>query len=510
MRLPPALPLAVLVAALTLACSSDHAARAAAPAAFGDDDASRGDNDDWRPDDADGIPDDYVAPWPQGNVVPRDYDETPDAGPLRRKAEAYDLWHETYHQPFYGANVGAMFADDERTVVSSYYDWGDSSEWTGVHLASQATRYHVTGDPEAKANAIFIARALDGHLHVTGTPGYIARYRGKQDPLIYQGHAWCDADPSCHHVEDGPYAGDFWWGDTSRDMYSGWFFGMSLAYDLVDDEDTRTMIRQDVSEILLTFMAQKWTILDERGQPAGAGSPNVLPPFRISWLTVGYHMTGDPRIKAELQKWLRNESRTRLRLACVSFFNRYMDYFGNCLSHETWYNLLRLGKVYFSADDYGFLLDLYATQVDSFTRLSHNPWFNAVTMGQGGYEPGASPDPYQEQLVQDLTDFPPAPHFRYYLPPKDPSTFTVDPVSVVLHDLVVQYPALEPLLGDFQVQALDPFPVSGYCAADFIFQWSPFVIDACGEDNPRKVDPGVDYLIPYWLASYHGFLRKEM
>ncbi len=71
-------------------------------------------------------------------------------------------------------------------------------------------------------------------------------------------------------------------------------------------------------------------------------------------------------------------------------------------------------------------------------------------------------------------------------------------------------PILRDLIGDVQYQALDPFPVTGCCPADFIFQWSPFLIGECGEDIPQRVDPVVDYLIPYWLASYHGFVSKGM
>lgn len=465
-------------------------------------------SDDDTGDDDDTFADDYVAPWPQSNVVEDNYNETLTPGPLRQKVQEYDLWHLNHHQPFYGDTVGVIFADPERTTPSEYYDWGDSCEWTGLYLGSQAMRYHVTKDAQAKANAIRVVQALDGNLHITDTPGFIARYRGQQDPLIYQGDEWCAANDRCHQVDSGPYAGDFWWGETSRDMYSGWFFGMSLAYDLIDDEDTREMIRADVSEVLNTLLDHNWMILDEEGLPTNAG-PQVLPPFQISWLTVGYHITGEERIKTELQSWLLNKKRMILRIETISFFNRYMEYFGNCLAHETWYNLLRLAKVYFSPDDYAFLLDVFNTQVHGFTRLTHNPWFTGVYMGQGGYEPSAAKDEYQAQIEQDLGDFPAAPHFRYYLEAKDPSTYTLDPVSVFLHDLEDQFPFLRDLIGSVDYQALDPFPVTGYCSADFIFQWSPFVITACGEDNPQKVDPGVDFILPYWLASYHGFITKD-
>lgn len=514
----------VLLACLMLlsACADDDDADDPAGAADddSDDDADDdlddddADDDTWPPlpdDDADDdeeTPDDFIAQWPQSNIEDGDYDEAPSPGALREKADAYDRWHRDNHQPYHGAVVGVLFTGPDRTTVDRYYDWGDSSEWTGVYLVSQAMRYHVTGDPVAKENALRAAAALHGHLDVTDTDGFIARYRGAQEPSIYESDDWCDATDRCHHVETGPYAGDFWWGETSRDMYNGWFFGLGVAYDLIDDEPMRQTIRADVIEVLDTLMAQNWVILDEAGERTDA-APDVLPIFRMAWLTIGYHITGESRFADELRIWLRNARRSEIRFYSISFFNRYMEYYGNCLSHELWYNLLRLGKVYFSADDTAFLLDVFNNQSHAHVRLTHNPWFSGVYMGQGGYVPSTG-DAYQTQLEQDLSDFPSAPHARYHLDERDPSTYQLDPFSVFLHDLQVQYPFLDDLIGGVDYQALEAFPIPQQCASDFIFQRSPFTIGACGEDNPAMVDPGVDYLISYWLAAYHGYLTKEM
>jgi len=51
--------------------------------------------------------------------------------------------------------------------------------------------------------------------------------------------------------------------------------------------------------------------------------------------------------------------------------------------------------------------------------------------------------------------------------------------------------------------------MDGYCPAGFMFQWSPFTIEACGSDDPTKVHSGHDYLAAYWLASYYKFVTKE-
>ncbi len=450
--------------------------------------------------------DDYIAPWPQENIEEQNYNETLTAGYLREKAEAYDVNHVDNHQPFYGGAVHTKFTDDTRTVVQSYHGYGDSTIWTGTYLASQAFRYWVTGDAQAKTNVIKEVNALSGHLHVTGKTGFISRYWAPQDPTVYGGDDWCAASDRCHNIEEGTYAGDFWWGETSRDQYTGWFFGMCMAYDLVDDEDMRDIIRDDVAEVLDELISTDWMIIDEAGEPTDA-APNIMLGFRLSWLTSGYHITGAERFKTELQKLMLDSQRTGFKLSHIAFMNRYAQYYGNNLAHTNWYNILRLGRVYYSEDDYNFFLDLFNSQVHTFTKLSHNPWFNGVYMSMGGYEP-ARDDPHMDQLLEDLTDFKDCPKLEYYLPER--TGVAMDPFSVFMADLQEQWPWLAELMGDVDPQALEAFPVPQQCTSGFIFQRNPFQVEACGSDDPSMENSGTDYLISYWLSTYHKFLTKDL
>ncbi len=472
----------------------------------GDDDTvddDTGDDDTSDDDTADDDTDTYVAPWPQTNVEVQDYDETVSAGDRRLKAMDYDLWHEGNHQPFYGSTVGAKFTDDTRTTVDHYFDSGDSCIWTGTYLAGQAFRYYVTGDAQAKANAIRMVEALDGHLHITGRAGFIARYRGPQDTRIMPPD--CATQENCHVVNDGMYAGDFWQGNTSRDQYTGWFFGFSIAYDLVDDEDMRDMIRADVTEVMDELIANHWWIKDVDGLPTTAG-PNVLSVQQLTWSLIAYHITGEERFKAEVQRLVKDSARLFIVISDISFMNLYAQYYGNNLAHENFYNLLRLAKVYLSKADYEFLSDSFDNQIHTFTRLSHNAFFNTIFMSQGQYVPEAG-DPYQAQLEQDLGEFRDAPNFKYYI---DPETTELDPVSVFLDNLMEQYPFLKEIMGDVDPQAAEAFPVQLQCETDFLWQRSPFSIGPCGSDDPSSVQPGVDYIVAYWMASYHKFITKDM
>ena len=166
----------------------------------------------------------------------------------------------------------------QKLAVDGY---GDSTIWTGTYLGSQAFRYDVTADPQAKANVLRIVKPLSGHLRVTGATGYISRYWAPKDSLGYYGDEWCSQSDRCHKVDTGPFARDFWWGQTSRDQYTGWFFGMALAYDLLDDEDMRSIIREDVGTVVKTLMKNGWVIIAEDGKPSPV-APVILPSIALS------------------------------------------------------------------------------------------------------------------------------------------------------------------------------------------------------------------------------------
>jgi len=470
-----------------------------------DDDDDTDDDDDSADDDDEDDPDIAILDSPQ-NPYPDgfDFNETLPAGPLRLKAVEYDAWHEQWHQPYYGASVGAFFVDEERTAVDHYYDTKDSCLWSGAYLASQAFRYAVTGDPQAKANAIRTAQALSGNLHVTGRPGFIARYRGPQLSLADD----CDQlneEMECHYVDEGEFAGDFWKDNTSRDQYSGWFFGMAVAYDLVDDEPMRNMIRADVTEVLTELITENWWIIDIDGRPTTA-APKVMATMQIPWSLIGYHMTGQEAFREVVQHWLADENRQKYEISLFNFFNRYAQYYSNSFGHKNFYSLLRLARVYVNDGDYQYYKNVFDTKQHTFTRLSHNAFFTNIHMSQGIYDPGKANDPYLDQITQDLTDFMSAPKFRYA---SSPPAAPLDPVSVFLAALWIQFPILEEMMGGIEEQALEAYPVNYQCTVEFQWRRNPFKNYCYYVEELREVNPGIDYLVAYWMAAFHGYVQKD-
>src|SRR3954454_7444527 len=131
------------------------------------------------------------------------------------------------HLP-YGTVLDPVLAPDGSLV--SYTRCGDSATWTGHYLAAEAFRYHVTASREALAN---IRSAVAGLTLLTDASGnnVLARCAVPADsPYL--------AAITSEEQANGAYTATInglpwvWIGNTSRDQYSGVFFGLVTAYDL--------------------------------------------------------------------------------------------------------------------------------------------------------------------------------------------------------------------------------------------------------------------------------------
>ncbi|MCB9476889.1 MAG: hypothetical protein H6684_12625 [Deltaproteobacteria bacterium] len=510
------LALLLAVAVATAACGGEKGeeetdepkddAGASSPAALDGDiaafvDIARVDDQSYAPKDTDFSDEPNCDPDPMAGMT---YDESGQAGPLRQKAEEYDALIEQWHLPDYGSHLHVIYTDETQSEVQSYEGHGDSCIWTGTYINSQALRYHVTGDPQARANIIRSAASLSRHLHVTGRPGFIARYVGKQsNPGHASKLAGCDADENCHKIDSGEFAGDFWVGNTSRDQYTGWFLGMSTAYDLIDDWPTRTQIQNDVTEVLDALIAQDWTIIDVDGIKT-TKAPQVLPSMQEAWALVGYHVTGEERFKEVFDKWSAPENQNIIQLTNISFPNRYAQHYGLNLAHENFFNLLRLSQPYCQAHE--FALDVFKDKIRKVVDLAHNPWYTAIYLAQGQPETQKEIDKNVDQMIEDLYDFPDPPKSEYAMNP--PERF-LDPISVWLHDFQQDNPWLADIMGSVNYQALRPYEVKYQCHSGFMFQRNMWATECGGSDRPEKVSSGHDYLAAYWMATAYGYLTKD-
>src|SRR5438094_6747255 len=157
-----------------------------------------------------------------------------------------------FHVP-YGTVLDPVFASSDPasqgySQIVGYARAGDSAIWTGHYLAAEAFRYQVTRSPDALANAWAALRGIRSLIDVTGN-GVLARCLVPADSPY---GAAIQAEEGGHGIyyntlEDRRY---FWIGNTSRDQYSGVMFGLTAAYDMIDDTSMRDFIRSDATRIL--------------------------------------------------------------------------------------------------------------------------------------------------------------------------------------------------------------------------------------------------------------------
>ena len=56
--------------------------------------------------------------------------------------------------------------------------------------------------------------------------------------------------------------------------------------------------------------------------------------------------------------------------------------------------------------------------------------------------------------------------------------------------------------------AAAPVSIADRCAATFAWWGDPYELHTCADD-PTLVQNPAGYLLPYWMARYHGFLGPD-
>ena len=172
------------------------------------------------------------------------------------------------HLPF-GTVLDPMYASTASTQITGYTRCGDSATWTGHYLAAEAFRYRVTRSTDALNNVRGAIAGIKSLVDVTGN-NLLAR-------CLVPSNSTYAAGISSEEAHNGIYTnrsmGDIWVGNTSRDQYSGVFFGLGVAYDMVDDTAIRNSISDLVTRMLDYLTGHAWTL--------------IMPDFSISTTFIG-------------------------------------------------------------------------------------------------------------------------------------------------------------------------------------------------------------------------------
>ncbi|CAG4999969.1 hypothetical protein DYBT9275_02356 [Dyadobacter sp. CECT 9275] len=198
--------------------------------------------------------------------------------------------------------------------------------YTAMYGAAQAFRYAATGDMEAKALADRSFKACKWLVDISHEKGFPARViipvdwhepvneiysresnlrHQKSDPM------WKDIYPRFPKSKDGKF---LWKCDTSSDELAGHFFFYGIYYDLVaKTEEEKKAVREVVGDITDHLVRHGYKLVDYDGKVTRWGdfSPEYFNSvygydqrglnsmMMLSFLNVAKHVTGDPKYDQE-------------------------------------------------------------------------------------------------------------------------------------------------------------------------------------------------------------------
>jgi hypothetical protein len=372
------------------------------------------------------------------------------------------------HLP-YGAIVDPVFAAPESLEITGYTRCGDSAIWTGHYLAAESYRWAVTRAPEAREGVMTALNGVRRLVEATGND-LLARCAIPADSPWAAGIA---SEESAHGVHSGIVDGQsyLWVGNTSRDQYLGVFFGLTAAWQLVDDQEVRDWVSMLATRMLKRLRDDQWNVV----MPGGGISTTFLhrAEQRLALLKLGRRC--NPR---EFE----TSYKTTANLLMGSIYPPILvetrephdSYFKFNLSHIAFYNLLTSGDNRLVRSRYQSAFDL----LRAATQHHDNAFFDMIDVAVNGRTEK------RDERVRRLLE-----------------AWLGRPRRDLWVDLRSRYVSCE---GDNR--ACEVVPVEERTPTDFLWQRSPYQL--WGGLYGTIEGAGIDYILPYWMARYHGVVPE--
>ncbi|HJU68273.1 MAG TPA: hypothetical protein VJ650_08480 [Gemmatimonadaceae bacterium] len=398
-------------------------------------------------------------------------DRTPSLATVATEPDALAISAniQRLHLP-YGTMIDPVFASADPASpdfvrLVSYTRAGDAAIWTGHYLAAEAFRYGVTRSREALRNVRTTIAGITGLVDVTGTDLLARFYMPTTSPYV----ADITAGEQKHTRREGTIDGQpyFWWGNTSRDQYSGVFFGLGVAYDLVDDAQAQRHVKRVITRMLDFLLRNGWNVVMPDGQISTTFIGRA--DQQLSFLQVGRRV--NPERFAAIYDAHRAALAAEVPLPITGeCFDPHNSYFKFNLDHINLYNLIRLEEPLSPA------LPLYMqafTTLRGCTGEHQNAHFNMIDRGIRG--PDAARDAETDALLDLWLE---RPRRDYFV------------------DVRSEYPECE------DNRSCTPVRVDQRVNTDFLWQRSPFQTYGGGQGLIETA--AIDYILPYWMSRWYA------
>lgn len=388
---------------------------------------------------------------------------------LAGETEAIEI-HEQIrarHMP-YSALIDPVYRSADSDEIVSYTRCGDSAIWTGHYLAAEAYRWAVTRSPDARTNAMEALNGIRKLIEASGTD-VLARCAVPVDSPYA---ADLTGEESVHGIRTGVVDGipHYWVGNTSRDQYSGVFFGLTAAWNLMDDQEVHDWVSMLATRMLDRLLEDNWIVRMPEGEITTTFIGRA--DQQLSLLKLGRRCNPDRFERA--YRALSNLAAPGVSVPILLEIQEpHQSYFKFNLDHINLYNLLTSG-------DNWWLRLHYTAAFDALRRATQdhqNAFFDMIDTAING--PRADRD---ERVRANLRAWLERPRRNFWT------------------DLRPEYAACG------ENQACDVVPVAWRTPTDFLWQRSPFQL--YGGLFGTIGGAGIDYILPYWMARHHGVITE--
>jgi hypothetical protein len=386
---------------------------------------------------------------------------------ISNEIQQLHLPYSTIADPVFAS--GDPSSADFNTVVG-YDHAGDAAIWTGHYLAGEAFRVAVTASAEALANVRHALDGLTALVDVTSPakPDLLARFYMPQSSPYASGII---AIEQRHGIYASTLNGEpvYWVGNTTRDQYDGVFFGLAIAYDFTKDKTVKSRVRDLATRMLDFLLANNWNIV----MPDGSISSTYQgrPDQQLALLQIGRRVNPS-KYSATYATYRAALAPTVAGPVIAECQDTYGSYFKFNLDYITFYNLVRLEP---TTSPYRDVYLAAYRQLRQCTASHQNAHFNLVDNALAGPDAARDADT------------------RSYL-----GLWLERPRRDYFVDLRSKYAACG------ENRACEPVPVNERPPADFLWQRSPLLLYGGGEG--RTEEPGIDYVLPYWMGRFYGVL----
>jgi len=421
-------------------------------------------------------------------------------GPMKQKAYAYQDVYEARHL-WGGLSFNARTPDDPNGdyQLSTY---GDCAFQSGQCTVAMAMRQAVEKSPESLA---LITEIIDGwrfFQRITGVPGLIGRsYAHKDDPT--ENGQWDTLYPDADkHQGTGEFADYFWQADTSRDQMTGGVLGNALAYDLVDDEHVKQTAATFLTEVADHVWDHDMKLVDPDGEMTTHGDMNAetwngLPigdglnaACSLAWFKVAHHVSGEQRFADYYNELALDRGYLDIMLENMWVYAGYQTkWYNTYMAFENMYMLMRLEQdPVLRPRVYEAFRDTLWLNLDDNTPNHRGvkegnpvktPWYlystgdkDALALYDALWQVHVFPDaPLRDRRVENSTN----PDIE-----KNPRN---------------------------DAESLYPLPANLRKPDMVIWHRNPYELDGGADSGEERT--GCDYLLPYWMGRYYGFISED-